>query len=406
MKKSFLMLLCFAIMLQSYAQIAQWRGENRDGKYNNETELLKEWPEDGPKLLWHFDNLGPGHSSAMVTDEKIYTVGTDKKEKTGFVIALNHKGKEEWRTEYGEEWFKDWDGSRSSPLVYNDKVYMMSSFGIVICLNADDGKEIWKVDLFKEYGGVNIQWGVTESLAFDGEKIFVTIGGVDANVIALNKDNGELIWKCKGKSEASAYCSPLIIEHGGRKMLVTMTAEHTLGIEVSSGELLWDFEHINQYAVHSNTPVYKDGYLYLVSGYKKGCVMLEIAEDGNSVKKIWSNKDMDNKLGGVVEVDGKIYGSSGGKNVWYCLDWKTGDVVYTSKKIINRGNIIYADGLLYCYGQDGKIALVEPTDTEFNTISTFKIEYGERQHWAHISIHNKKLYVRHGTSLMVYDISK
>ena len=198
MKKTVLTLISIAILFQTYAQIAQWRGENRDGKYN-ETNLQKQWAEDGPKLLWHYDELGAGHASAAVTDEGIFIAGNTSEEE-GFVIALDLSGKEIWKTSYGKEWFVDWDGVRSSPLVYNDKVYMLSSYGKLVCMNTKDGEIIWQVDLFSDYDGKNIQWGITENMLIDGNKLTLTPGGSHANVIALNKDDGKLI---KGDQTAS-----------------------------------------------------------------------------------------------------------------------------------------------------------------------------------------------------------
>ena len=271
------------------------------------------------------------------------------------------------------------------------------------CIKAEDGAIIWQVNLFEDYDARNIQWGVTENLLIDDDKLYVTPGGVEANVIALNKDDGTLIWKSKAKGEKSAYCSPMVIEHGGKKMLVTHTEFSIIGLDAKNGHLLWSFEHINKYAVQPNTPIYKDGFLYCFSGYGKGGVMLHISEDGNSVKEVWKDENLDNQMGGTIELDGKIYGAGASNKKWFCLDWKTGEKLYEDK-FIGVGNIIFAEGLLYCYGQDGKIALVEPKENAFNVISTFKVPYGEKQHWAHLVIHNKKLYVRHGTSLMVYDI--
>ena len=404
MKKFIVIFGIIACMLQVQAQeIAQWRGDNRDGKYN-ETGLLKKWPEAGPKLLWHYDELGTGHASAAVTKDMVYTAGTTA-EGNGFIIALNHTGKQIWKKDYGKEWIQDWDGVRSTPMIYGDKIYLLSGYGKLICLNAKTGANIWTVDVFKNYDGRNIRWGITENLLIDGNKLFVTPGGINDNVIALNKDTGKLIWKCKAKSEKSAYCSPLLINFNNKKILVTQTASSIIGINASSGKFLWSHDYPNKYSVHSNTPLYHDGQIYCVSGYGKGGVMLKLAADGNSVKEIWKDEANDGKMGGTILLDGKIYASGDSNKKWYCLDWKTGKEEYNSKMLAN-GNIIYADGLLYCYGTRGRVGIVNPKTNNYVLISSFKVPYGEKYHWAHLIIHNKRLYVRHGASLMVYDIAK
>ncbi len=394
--------MCIA-QIQTIAQeIAQWRGDNRDGKYE-ETNLLKEWPKDGPTMLWHYDDLGVGHASAAVTDKYIYTGGTTD-DGVGFVIALNHDGNKAWQTEIGEEWMDNFDGTRSTPIIYDNKLYIMSSFGKLYCMNAENGEVIWVKDLFNEYDGRNIKWGVTENLLIDNNTLFVTLGGIKSNILALNKDTGKLIWESSGKEELSAYCSPLMIDFEGNKIFVTQTASSILGLNPNSGDTLWTYPHPNKWSVQANTPIYKNGKLYCFSGYGKGGVMLELSNNGKSVTKLWDNEELDSKMGGAILLDGRIYGSGDANKSWFCLDWDTGDTLYSSK-MLKVGNIIYADGLLYCYGTGGKVGIVDPKTNDYNLISSFDVPYGEKWHWAHLVIHNKKLYVRHGTSLMVYDIA-
>ena len=402
MTKYLLSLLLLISNLQIFSQeISQWRGQNRDGIYQ-ETGLLKQWPAQGPKLLWHFDKLGDGHASAAVIKNGVYTAGTSGS--NGFVIAFDHSGKTKWKTEYGKEWMESWEGVRTTPLLVGDKLFIMSGYGLVVCMDANKGTILWKADLHTDYDGKNIQWGVTENLLVDGDKLICTPGGKDANVIALNKNTGKLIWKSKGAGEKSAYCSPALIKHGGKKIVVTQTASHILGIDVSNGKLLWKHHQPNKYSVHANTPLYNNGQLYCVSGYGQGSVMLKLSKDGNSVSELWRSKTHDNRMGGFVLYKGKIYGSGDKSRTWVCLDWKTGKELFT-EKILKNGNIILADNMLYCYGDGGNVALVEPRADKFNVVSKFKVPYGEKQHWAHLVIADKKLYVRHGTSLMVYSIA-
>ncbi len=402
MKKLILLIsICFISTLVISQENVQWRGENRDGIYY-ETELLKQWPENGPELLWHFDELGVGHSSAAVTTKIIYTAGTiDGK---GFVIALNHNGQKIWKTEYGAEWIVDWEGVRTTPLINGDKLYLISAYGVIYCMNKNNGEILWTVDVFKEYGGKNIQWGITENLVIHQEKLFCTAGGSENNVIALNKDTGELIWSNKGNAELSAYCSPTVINHNNRYIFVTQTANSILGFDAENGDFLWKHTQTNTYSVHANTPIYHDGQIYIVSGYGKGGVMLKISQDGESITELWRNPDINHKSGGFVLIDGRLYGAVDAGITWHCIDWYTGNTLY-SANLFKSGNIIYADGMLYCYSESGEVALVEPMENEFNVVSKFRVPFGEKWHWAHLVINNKQLYIRHGNSLMVYSIA-
>jgi outer membrane protein assembly factor BamB len=400
-KTTFWLLITLGLSVPALSQeSAQWRGPNRDGIYP-ETGLLNKWPAEGPELLWHYDDLGNGHGSAAVIRDKIFVAGTRDDE--GFIVALSPDGSTLWRSVYGKEWVDGYEGVRTTPLYIEGYLYLMSGLGVVYCLDADNGTEIWQADLLNEFQGNNIKWGMTENLLVDGDRIFCTPGGEQHNVIALNRLDGSLIWSCPGLGEISAYCSPALFDHNGRKILATHTEKSILGIDALTGKLLWTVEQPNKYSVHANTPLYREGWLYCVSGYGKGGIMLEIAENGESVREIWRDEELDTKLGGMVELNGRIYGSGDFNRKWYCLDWKTGTELFRNTDF-TKGNIISAEGLLYWYTQGGEVVLIRPLEDRFEILGSFKVPFGEKQHWAHLVIHDKRLFVRHGSALMVYDI--
>ncbi len=400
--------LCLVLILNlisisiSAQEIAQWRGPNRDGKYT-ESGLLKQWPELGPTLLWHFDELGSGHASAAVTKSAIFTsvslIGKD------YIYAIDHNGILLWKTEVGDAWTENYDGARSTPLVYGDKLYYCNPFAVLTCLNASTGEIVWVRDLIKEYGAQKIMWGITENLLIDDNKLFVTPCGKEVMMLALNPQDGSNIWTCKGNGEQSAYCSPIAISAtNGRRLIVTQTMKSIIGVDILTGQLLWQFEQINQWSVHANSPTYAGGLIYCVSGYGKGGVQIKLSDDGSSVTEVWRNESLDYRMGGVVLLNGIIYGADDQQSTWFGIDWKTGKQIFEAP-ILSKGNIIYADGLLYLYGDKGEVALVEPIADGMSLISKFKVPFGDKQQWAHPVIANKKLYIRHGISLMVFDIA-
>ena len=397
----FVMYLISVNLLWSQEQ-AQWRGPNRDGIYP-ETGLLRIWLEAGPTLLWHFDELGQGHSSAAIAGNRIYTAGVTNG--IGHIFCFSMDGKLLWNIPYGEEWTESWPGVRSTPLIKEGKLYLLSGLGKLVCRKADDGAFIWSVDITKDFDGRNIKWGYTENLAFDGNKIFCTVGGITNNVVALDKNTGKLVWSSKGKGEVSAYCSPAIIRLQNRTILVTHTENHILGLDAGNGTLLWSQEQTNQYSVHANTPLYHDGMIFCSSGYGRGGIMMQLSPDGSSVKVLWQNTSMDNRMGGYVLLNDKLYGSDDSNKGWYCLDWKTGKEL-GSNQITGKGNIISANGMVYCYSDKGEIVLGLPGANGITRVSNFKVPYGTDQHWAHLVISDGMLFVRHGTSLMVYNIKK
>ncbi len=389
------------INFSSFAQVpTKWRGPHGNGIYN-ETGLLTKWPDSGPEIMWHFDNLGEGFSSPVFANNMIYVSGG--KDEKGFISALDKNGNLLWEKEYGKEFFESYPGVRSSPTVVGDLLYIYSGYGVLTCMDSNNGAIKWQKDLLNDFDGQNIRWGVTETVVVDGDNVFVTPGGKKNNVIALNRFNGNLVWSSEGLGETSAYCTPLLIELPARKLLVTHTADHLIGLDAANGKLLWSYPHPNRWSVHANTPIYEDGGLFCFSGYGQGGEKLELSADGSSVKEVWKSEKLDSRIGGMVMVNGYLYGSGDTSREWRCVDWKTGDEKYVSKDL-TKGVVIYADGMLYCYSERGELALVKATPEKFDLISRTKVELGTAQHWAHPVIDNGVLYVRHGSVLIAYKI--
>ncbi len=381
---------------------SQWRGPHRDGIYPNET-LLKLWSEDGPPLEWTAEGLGEGYSSPAVTGDRIYVTGMIKGE--GFLFAFHKEGKALWTASYGREWNGSHPGARTTPTVVGSRIYLMSAVGLVVCFDGD-GKTVWSKDLIKEFGAKNLQWGMTESLLIEGERVFCTPGGSNAMVVALDRNSGKTIWQTKGNGETSGYCSPCLVQHGARTLLITMTAKAVVGLDAETGEYLWQQRHVTDYDVNANTPLVQDGWVFTVSGYGTGAQMFQLSADGSKTQRIWSQSKLDSQMGAAVLVDGYLYGSGHNNRGWHCLDWKTGSVQYTKRAIGNKGNIVFADGLMYCYSESGDVALVKPDPQEFAVISSFRLKEGSGPHWAHPVIKGGRLYVRHGEVLRVYNISR
>lgn len=387
------------IQCASSPEISEWRGPNRDGIYPD-TNLLKEWPENGPELLWKYKELGMGYSSPVIMSDKIYITGTI--DTVSYLFTFDQDGNLLWKKSYGRDWTDTYPGARPTPTIVGNKGYVLSGLGVLYCFSSENGEIIWQKDMFTEYDGRNIQHGIMENLIVDGDKLYVTPGGEDANVIALNRHNGDLIWKSKGNGKKSAYCTPLLVEQGGNKYYITMTVKTLMAINVENGEMAWHYELLNHYAVHANTPIYRDGYLFVINGWKAGCVMLKLSDDGKTYEEIWKSSLLDDTSGHAVLVGDNLYGAGETSMHLHCLDWFTGEEKYSSK-MFAPGTTIYADGLLYCYTYDGDFGLIEPKDTNFELKSSFKIP--GKMHFSHPVINDGRLFIRNHNNLWVYDIS-
>jgi outer membrane protein assembly factor BamB len=231
--------------------------------------------------------------------------------------------------------------------------------------------------------------------------------------VALDKETGETIWMSESLNDQSGYVSPILVERGGKKLIVTVTGNHIIGVDANDGSIVWkvnfaDFRTGKGNDINIASPLYHDGRIYVTSGYDDTDVALDLSEDGGSAEIAWKDSGLDVHHGGVVLIDGHIYGANwinNRKGNWLCIDWDTGDLMY-EKNWYNKGSLIYAEGMLYCFEEErGNLALVEATPEDFKVVSSFRIEQGGGPHWAHPSISDGRLYIRHGDVLMVYDIA-
>ncbi len=386
----------------------QWRGPNRDGK-SVETGLLKEWAEGGPKMLWFVEGLGEGWASMSIVNGLIYTTG--KKGRGEFVHAIDMDGNRKWRTEYGPAWTGSYPGARCTPTIDGDRLYVISGLGTVACLDRESGEKKWTVNAFKDFDSEYGRWGIAESPLIIDEKVIFIAGGKKATMVALKKKTGDVVWASESIGEKSSYCSPILVERGDARLIVTMLSDSVVFVDAETGRIVYRDKYADYQKkpkdINPVTAVYHDGCVYTTSGYDCGGAMYEISEDGKTISRKWVDTVLDCHHGGVIFLDGYIYGASwkgNGDGNWVCLDWDTGKVMYEHHWIC-KGSITYADGMLYCYEEKrGNVALVKATPEGFNIVSSFEVTKGKDQHWAHPVVFGGRLYIRHGDVLMAYDV--
>lgn len=409
-KLLFLTLSLFPILVADAQKVYQWRGKDRLGIFD-ESNLLKEWPAEGPPEIWSIDNIGNGFVSPVFTEKNFYISG--ETDSMLILYCYDLQGKKEWQTTLGREWMKSYPGSRSIPTIVDDLIYVGSGLGNLYCLKRTDGTLVWSKDLIKDLGGILPLHGHSEAALIDGKKVFWTVGGKINNVVALDRFTGKLLWSSKVYGETSAYNSPKLIEHSGKKILVTFSAYHLMGLDAETGKLLWGHEQDNYPLAkrlpgygdtHCNTVLYEKGSIYYAAGDGNCGVKLNISQDGLSIKEVWRNTGFDSYMGGIVKVGNFIYGSGTVLPVLRSINAESGQLVDSLK--IGSGALVSADNLLYYYSQKGDLALVGFDEGKLQLLSSFRIRKGNLQHFSHPVIDKGILYQRHGRVLMAFDIRK
>lgn len=424
----------------------QWQGPNRDRK-SPDTDLLEAWPQAGPPLAWRIENLGGGDSAPSVAEGRIY--GMANRDEQEIVWALSEKdGSEIWVTALGPAFRQragqGKEGPGCTPTVDGDRLYVVGLAGNIACLQADDGKLIWQVSMTEEFGGRVPMWSFRESPLIDGDRVICTPGGGDAALVALNKLTGATIWKGKvpaasasaegedstgrpggrggrggpggSDSPSAAYSSVIAIDFEGQRQYVQLFSNTVAGFSASDGQFLWRYDKpANRMGINCSTPIYHDGVVFASSAYGAGAGLVKLAKgaDGSIVaEEVFATSEMQSHHGGMVLLDGYLYGASGGNDggAMVCLDFKTGEVKWDQRPTAGRrakGSVILADGRLYYRMENGTVVLIEPSPAQY--IECGRFEQPDRRKppaWAHPVVANGKLYVRDQDVLFCYDVTE
>jgi outer membrane protein assembly factor BamB len=410
---SFIFILLLFNFIKAQDNISEWREENRTG-VSAETGLMKSWPAEGPKLVWVNLELTKGYSSVSFGNNTIYTTGMEGE--NDVLYALDMNGKILWKTVMGRAWNESYPESRATPTVENNRVYTCSGYGDLACIDGTDGRVMWSYKASEANKGTYGGWGIAEALLIDGDKLYYSPGGPETMTIALKKATGEVIWKSASIGDKPGYVSPILVNYTGRKMIVNVSLRHIFAVDALNGEILWQVAHeqssdpdLRRYElIKCTTPLYRDGMVYVTGGYDTGGMMVKIADNGKSANVVWTDKVLDDHHGGVVMINGYIYGSNwlnNGNGNWCCIEWATGKKMWEEHWNC-KGSIIAAEGMLYIYDEKGgNVGLLRATPEKFDLVSSFKVTQGKSgPYWAHPVIHNGILYLRHNNALMAYDI--
>ena len=403
--------LCLLPLGARAADWPQWRGPQRNG-ISAETGLLAEWPKEGPKLVWQVKDIDSGYSTPSAVGARLYLLSNQGLDNE-FVQALDTKGgKRVWSQRIGKVGNPDqqpnYPAARSTPTVDGEQLLAFGSDGDLACLEQATGKVRWQKNVRKDYGGQPGIWAYSESPLVDGEAVICTPGGPDATMLALNKNTGELIWKCAvAGGEQAAYTSALVIEVGGVRQYVQMLQKGLVGIEAKTGKLLWRYDRTAKGSpAVIPTPVVDGDFIYSAAGRSGGGgVRLKVNGGTFETEQLYFSPKLPTSVGGALKVGEYLYGTSAGALL--CLEFKTGNVKWDDRSI-GAAALCYADGRLYLHGENGEVALLEATPEAYREKGRFKPvdqpDRGSSKAWAYPIIADGRLYIRDLGTLWCYDV--
>lgn len=377
----------------------QWRGPNRDG-ISKETGLLKQWPVNGPAVLWKAKGAGRGYSSFAVANGKLFTMGLrgDREFIVAFDVAT---GKEVWASQHGGAFRNDrGDGPRGTPTVDGDRLYALGGNGDLSCLDARTGKVIWSKNVLKEFGGSNIRWGISESPLVIGDKVLVNAGGPNASIVALKKTDGSVIWK--SQSDEAGYSSAIPLNVNGSTQVVFFTGARALGLDLKDGKLLWDYARPANDVANVATPIARENRVFFSSDYDTGGGLVEIKTD-NKAQEIYFTKNMRNHHSSSVLVGDYLYGFSSA--ILTAMKFDTGEIAWRDRSV-GKGSLIYADGHLYCFSENGVVGLVEASPAGYKEVGRFRIPQDSLPTWTHPVVSGGRLFLRDQDTIYAFDVKE
>lgn len=388
-------------------EIAQWSGPERNGIFPA-AELFDSWPEEGPELLWTFEGLGLGYASPAVTGERIYVNGEENGEE--YLFALDLEGELLWKVPkgkafLGEGFSSTYPGARSTPTVYGDRIYSTSGQGQVSCFHAGNGEKVWSLNIVDDLQGQVTYFGYSESPVVDRDHVYIFPGGQEHNIVALDRQSGELSWTSTALRDTFAYGSPILVDLPAGEVLVSTSRHHISVLDKNTGQLLssYGLEGYEYDGEHCNSVQHQDGYLYFVANDVpgQGAMKIRISDDGTSLEEVWRNPEVMNNFGGFLVIDGSIWTTLKG-NKLVALDPLSGEVGDSIRAA--TGSLIAAGDRFINYGYNGKVHMVGPGESGPETLGEMKVTVGSGHHFSHPVVAGGVLYIRRGDALAAYRI--
>ncbi len=396
--------ICFLLLItvtDFYAQWPQWRGPMRDG-ICKDGNLLKVWPAEGPRMVWSVNTVGDGFSSTAIQDSTVYTTG--KRDSVEILTALDMKGNVKWQKEFGRaSSLQDWPQSRSTPTVYENKVYAVSVCGDMACFDTKSGNIDWKMKAFEEFKSVGYNMeahGIAESPLVIDDRIILTPCGQQTSVIALDRLTGKIIWMTESLDDTTGYTSPVLFTVNNKTVIFTSMQAKDIIVDYSTGDILWKDEHIS-----GCIPLVSGNQIYYTGEYQKGGTLCSWDSELKKRSMVWQDTVSANMIGGAVLYKDKIFVPGNARGIM-CIDMKTGNVI-SHHNGINYCTLMVADEMLYAYeDRTGKVCLFQISEDNFKLVSSFRVTSGNGPRIAHMAIANGLLFIRHGNVLMAYDLKQ
>jgi len=379
MRKRFGVLVSVGCLIASWSLRAedwpQWRGPNRDGQIRI-TEP-KTWPER-LTTKWKI-TVGEGYASPLLAGGRILQFARQGDDEVAMAIDPAN-GKILWRQSYPVPYepvrsaARHGKGAKSTPIYYDGKLYTFGISGILSCFDAATGKLEWRKEYSKEFKATWPQFGTSMSPVI-GDGLLVALVGTndDGAIVAYEAKSGAQKWIWKG--DGPAYASPVIIENGGVKEVVTLTQKNAVGLSLKSGELLWKIDFPGRSGMNIPTPL-RFGQRLILAG-DPGTMLVQVNKNGNSwtVEKAWQITELTMRFSSPVQKGNLIFGfSNRNGGIFFCVDGESGKTLWTSDPKQGDNAVIYIAGdLLFLLKDSAEWIIARATGNGFEPLRRYQV---------------------------------
>lgn len=452
----FFISLCSAVLAQDWPQ---YLGPERNST-SPQKEISRTWPENGPEVLWAV-NVGIGYGGPVVKDGKVYILDRNDEEGDKMRCFELNTGKELWKFEYEASGDVMFPGSRSVPVVDEKQVYSCGPFGDLYCIDINTHQPVWHKNVWTDFGGDpgnapvdeseegrggfggrgNFPiWAISQCPLIYGDLLVIASQAPDAGVLAYNKSTGDIVWKTPNLGNET-YVSPSIVKIDGKDHIVMVTSStnpigrpelpktpgNVVGIEPSTGEILWEYKEWNCHISVPSAVDAGDNKVLIVGGYELGATMIKVEKqiDGKySTKELFTTEEFGDQTKPPILHEGYFYaqfGTNRTRDGLVCMNMD-GEVMWKTKRDpdFNKGSMILADGVILATDGKKSLYLIEPDPTGFKPIASSEVlgeggtkaegievrVGGSTQNWAPIALADGKLLIRDHSRMMCVKVTK
>lgn len=415
-------LLCLLFAMPSHAN--DWpgfQGPNRDGTLP-QAEILTDWPDSGPKVLWTQD-VAPGFGGAAIVGDAVYLLDRNGIKGDTLRSIHLHTGKENWAIDYDAPGRLSYDGARSTPTIEHTstgrRAFTVGPLGHITCFDLVEAKILWQKHM-DDFGADPPKWGWSQSPLVMDDLVIVQPMAEDAGLVALNQTTGEVAWQSKSIGK-EGYASPRLIKLADTNQLVTFTSTQVTGLSPKTGNILWTYNNIPVKRAIPTPATLGNNQLFITAGYDAGSALIEITKQGDafSVKELMRDDMHGGQVHSALPVAGHFFVNLNtnenlrqrGKDAQGlgCFD-AAGKLLWKSdnQPDINRGGIISLNNfLLTLGGEDGTLRLIEAKPTGYSERASFKVFSADQKRnmiWGPMAFADGLLLVRSQSQLKCLDL--